>query len=118
MAQLKSDLLAEDAATKTEEYLVDISDVEQVRQAAKQVEEDLGPIDCLVNNAGRINQAPFLMKNGSTEVRNRSYLSKKFLRFFLKSGMVENSECEYNWESQCHLNYLSSDGSQEVWPCC
>ena len=79
MAQLKSDLLAEAATTKTEEYLVDISDVEQVRQAAKQVEEDLGPIDCLVNNAGRINQAPFLMKNGSTEVRNRSYISEKYL---------------------------------------
>ena len=70
MAKLKSDLLAEDAATKTEEYLVDISDIEQVKQAAKQVEEDLGPIGCLVNNAGVVNKCPILFKNGSTEVRN------------------------------------------------
>eukprot|EP00091_Calanus_sinicus_P012649 TRINITY_DN28353_c0_g1_i1.p1 TRINITY_DN28353_c0_g1~~TRINITY_DN28353_c0_g1_i1.p1 ORF type:complete len:269 (-),score=77.97 TRINITY_DN28353_c0_g1_i1:62-796(-) len=67
LSKLKSDLLAEDATTKAEEYLVDISDVEQVRKAAKKVEEDLGPIHCLVNNAGRINRVPFLMKNGSTE---------------------------------------------------
>ena len=58
LAKLKSELLAEDASIEVEEYVVDISDIEQVRQAAAQVEEDLEPIDCVVNNARVVNKAP------------------------------------------------------------
>ena len=53
-----------------EVYLLDISDIEQVRKAATQVESDLGPIDCLVNNAGVVNRTPCLVKNGTIEVQN------------------------------------------------
>ena len=49
---------------------MDISDIEQVRKAANQVEYDLGPIDCLVNNAGVVNRTPCLVKNGTIEVQN------------------------------------------------
>ena len=37
-------------------------------QAAAEVEAQLGPIYCLVNNAGVIHRTPCLIKNGSIEV--------------------------------------------------
>ena len=67
-------------------FAVDVSDAERVKkvependaldndtdtiQAAAAVEEQIGPIACLVSNAGIIHKSPCLMKNGKIEVRD------------------------------------------------
>lgn len=65
--KLKADLLAENPAIKVSVHVVDISDVERVKEAAAEVEAQIGPIYCLVNNAGVIHRTPCLIKNGSIE---------------------------------------------------
>ena len=44
-------------------------------EAAAEVEAQLGPIDCLVNNAGVIHKTPCLMKSGNIEVFGKKVMS-------------------------------------------
>jgi len=67
LEQLRTDLLEQEPSIQVVAFTVNVSDVESVKQAAVQVEEELGPIDCLVNNAGVIHGTPCLIKNGNIE---------------------------------------------------
>lgn len=64
LKQLKAELC--EAGAKHRYYVVDITNAEQVSETVAQVESNLGPITCLVNNAG-INLGPCLFKNEPTE---------------------------------------------------
>jgi len=64
LALLKEDLLKQCPNIKVSTHVVDISDNSQVKEAVKQVEKEMGPIYCLVNNAGVIHRTPCLMKSG------------------------------------------------------
>jgi len=65
--KLKSELLNENSSIKVSVYVVDVNNLKRVREAAAEVESEMGPIYCLVNNAGVIHKTPCLIKNGSTE---------------------------------------------------
>jgi len=65
--KLKNDLLQQNPSIKVSTYVVDVSDTWRVKEAATEVETEMGPIYCLVNNAGVIHRTPCLMKNGAVE---------------------------------------------------
>ncbi|KAH7084756.1 short chain dehydrogenase/reductase-like protein SDR [Paraphoma chrysanthemicola] len=46
---------------KVEDFQCDVTDIENVKEVFNQVEKKLGPIDVLVNNAGILDQRPFMM---------------------------------------------------------
>jgi len=67
LEKLKTDLVKLNPTIQVVVFAVNISDVKRVELAASQVEAQLGPIDCLVNNAGVIHRTPCLLKNGKIE---------------------------------------------------
>ncbi|KAF2833461.1 NAD(P)-binding protein [Ophiobolus disseminans] len=64
---LKLDNLAKTKETclshgvKVEDFACDVTDGEKVKEVMDQVEQKLGPIDVLINNAGILDQRPFMM---------------------------------------------------------
>jgi NAD(P)-dependent dehydrogenase (short-subunit alcohol dehydrogenase family) len=46
---------------KVAEFACDVTDSDKVKEVLEKVEQDLGPIDVLVNNAGIFDQRPFIM---------------------------------------------------------
>ena len=46
---------------RSEDFACDVTDAEKIAQVMDQVEQKLGPIDVLVNNAGILDQRPFMM---------------------------------------------------------
>jgi NAD(P)-dependent dehydrogenase (short-subunit alcohol dehydrogenase family) len=46
---------------KVEDFECDVTDAEKVKTVMNQIEQKLGPIDVLVNNAGILDQRPFIM---------------------------------------------------------
>lgn len=46
---------------KVEDFACDVTDEEKIKDVMNQVEKQLGPIDVLVNNAGVLDQRPFMM---------------------------------------------------------
>ena len=45
---------------KVHTFIVDVSDYKDIARAAKQVLEEIGPVDILFNNAGTLPDHPFL----------------------------------------------------------
>jgi len=67
LTKLKEDLEKDNPSIKVFVATVDVSNIEKVKEGVATVESQLGPIECLVNNAGVIHKSPCLMKNGKIE---------------------------------------------------
>ena len=78
------------------------------------VESEIGPITCLVNNAG-VSTVPCLFKNGGIEVSNEEKSLK--IHHHNVTEVEESCECEHHGNTECDLCHLSSDGVKKVWSC-
>ena len=87
-------------------------------QAAAEVEEQIGPIYCLVNNAGVIHRTPCLVKNGSIEVSSHSLLVLVVSLHCEWIGLDEDCECECCGDPECDIHHLPLDGCHQERSCC
>jgi 3-oxoacyl-[acyl-carrier protein] reductase len=95
----KADALAAELGPAVRPYALDVLDGQAAAALAKQIEEDLGPIDVLINNAGLSQVMPFalieeadwdLMMN--VNVKGMFLVTKAFIRGMIrrKAGNVIN----------------------------
>ena len=80
-------------------------------QAVASVEANLGPIKCLVNNAG-INMGPCLFKNEPTEVllTLHEHTEDHYTLYTYCSELVESSQREHPGDAECDFCNLPPAG--------
>jgi NAD(P)-dependent dehydrogenase (short-subunit alcohol dehydrogenase family) len=95
--RLEEELTAAGADVKS--YFLDVTDSQASRKLAEQIEEDLGPVDVLINNAGVAQVMPFAMIEEEdwdmlmdVNVKGMFLVTKAFVRGMIrrKRGSIVN----------------------------